>query len=55
MKRLSTDLRIRLLEHDPTPSLDTMRDFFRLVRAIHHASARDLSAGCVSGPLLKIR
>ncbi len=35
MKSLPEDLRLRLLEHNPTPSLSDMRDFVRRYRAVH--------------------
>ena len=48
MKGASTDLRICSLDQDPTPSLDTMRDFVHCFRVIHNMCACDLSAGCVA-------
>ena len=50
MKGLPSDLRHRLLENDPTPSLDKMRDFVRRYRAIHsNCENRDFAVTCTSG------
>ena len=50
MKGLPSNLRLRLLENDPTPSLDKMRDFVCCYRAIHSSCENcDLAATCTSG------
>ena len=53
MKSLPADLRNRLLESDPTPSLEKMRDFVRRHRAIHsgYEEKTDFSASCLSGQM----
>ena len=48
MKGLPPPLRIRLLESDPTPSLETMRDFVHRFRATRCDGASDLVAVCSS-------
>ena len=43
MRGLPADLRLKLLEHNPTPSLDEMTNFVQRFRAVHHSSDRNPS------------
>ena len=49
MKGLTDDLRIRLLEHDPTPTLKTMEEFVQRYRAIHLGGESLQPSVCFSG------
>ena len=50
LKGLPPDLRLRLLEHDPTPTLDTMTMFVQRYLAIHYADCVTRSPSlCLSG------
>ena len=49
MKGLSTELRIRLLEHDLTPSLNTMRDLFHRFRVIDTTSVKLQRGASIEG------
>ena len=59
MKGLTYDLRLRLLEHDPTPTLQTMQDFVQRYRAIHLGRESLQPSVCFSGedapPLASLR
>ena len=59
MKGLTDDLRIRLLEHDPTPTLKTMEEFVQRYRAIHLGGESLQPSVCFSGedapPLASLR
>ena len=59
MKGLTDDLRLRLLEHDPTPSLQAMQDFVQRYRAIHLGRGSLEPSVCFSGedapPLASLR
>ena len=49
MKGLTDDLRLRLLEHDPTPTLKTMVDFVQRYHAIHLGREPLQPSVCFSG------
>ena len=50
LKGLSDDLRLRLLEHDPTPTLKSMTEFVQRFRAIHMDNCRSPACAVPSAP-----